>query len=216
MNRQSRFDSGYRKLGAGAQGWSRGDHKESWGPKNGCFWTVVLEKTLESPLDYKEIQPVYPKGDQSRVFIERTDVEAETPILQSWCTELTHLKRPWCGERLRAGGEGDNRGWDGWMTSPTQWTWVWVDSRSWWWTGRPGVLQFMGSQRIGHDWATELNWTELVVKVESEAIKSNIAQEPRMLGLWVKVKWKWIGWVTLIQMTILSTTVGKNPLEEME
>ena len=62
----------------------------------------------------------------------------------TWCKELTHLKRPWCWERLRAGGEGDNRGWDGWTASPTQWTWVWVDSRSWQWTGRPGVLQFMG------------------------------------------------------------------------
>ena len=61
---------------------------------------------------------------------------------------------------LRAGGEGNNRGWDGWMASPTQWTWVWVNSRSWWWTGRPGVLWFMGSQRVGHNWATELNWTE--------------------------------------------------------
>ena len=72
--------------------------------------------------------------------------------------ELTHLKRPWCWERLRAGGEGDHRG-DGWMASPTQWTWVWVDSRSSWWIGRPGMLWFMGSQGVGHDWATELNWT---------------------------------------------------------
>jgi len=69
-------------------------------------------------------------------------------------------KRPWCWERLGAGGEGDDRGWDGWMASPTRWTWVWVDSGNWWWTGRPGVLRFMGSQRVGRDWATELNWTE--------------------------------------------------------
>ena len=79
--------------------------------------------------------------------------------LVTWCKELTHLKRPWCWERLRAGGEGDRRGWDGWLASVTQWTWVWVDSRSWWWTARPGVLWFMGSQTVGHDWATELNWT---------------------------------------------------------
>ena len=72
--------------------------------------------------------------------------------------ELTHLKRSWCWERLRAGGEGDDRGWDGWMASLTQWTWVWVDSGSWCWTGRPGMLWFMGSQRVGHNWATELNW----------------------------------------------------------
>ena len=72
--------------------------------------------------------------------------------------ELTHWKRLGCGEGLGAGGEGDDRGWDGWMASLTRWTWVWVNSGSWWWTGRPGVLQFMGSQRVGHDWATELNW----------------------------------------------------------
>ena len=71
---------------------------------------------------------------------------------------MTHWKRPWCWEGLGAGGEGDNRGWDGWMVSPTRWTWVWVNSGSWWWTGKPDVLRFMGSQRVGHDWATELNW----------------------------------------------------------
>ena len=80
--------------------------------------------------------------------------------LATWCKELTHLKRPGCCEGLMAGGEGDDRGWDGWMASLTQWTWVWVNSRSWWWTGRPGVLRSMGSQRVGHDWATELNWTD--------------------------------------------------------
>ena len=80
--------------------------------------------------------------------------------LASWCKELTHLKRPWCWEKLKARGEGDDRGWDGLMASLTQWTWVWVNSTSWWWTGRPGVLWFMGSQRVGHDWVTELNWTE--------------------------------------------------------
>ena len=78
--------------------------------------------------------------------------------LATWCKELTHLKRPWCWGRLGAGGEGDDRGWDGWMASPTQWAWVWVNSGSYWWTGRPGVLQFMGSQRVGRNWATELNW----------------------------------------------------------
>ena len=74
-----------------------------------------------------------------------------------------------CWEGLGV-GEGDDRGWDGWMASPTEWTWVWVNSRSWWWTGRPGVLQFLGSQRVGHDWATALNWTELVL-MQSEKSK---------------------------------------------
>ena len=80
------------------------------------------------------------------------------------CEELTHWKRPWCWERLQTGGEGDeDRGWDGWIASLTQGTWVWVDSGSWWWTGMPGVLWFMGSQRVGHNWATELNWTEVTI-----------------------------------------------------
>ena len=85
--------------------------------------------------------------------------------LATWCKKLTYLKRPWCWERLKAVGEGDDRGWDGWMASPTQWTWVWASSGSWWWTGRPGVLQSMGSQGVGHDWATELNWTELIANL---------------------------------------------------
>ena len=84
--------------------------------------------------------------------------------LATSCEELTHWKRLWCWEGLGAGGEGDNRGWDGWMASLTWWTWVWVNSRSWWWTGRPGVLPFMGSQRVGHDWVTELNWMDSMVK----------------------------------------------------
>ena len=134
------------------------DHKESWAPKNLCFWTVKLEKTLESPSECKDIQPVHPKGNQSWIFIGRTDAEAET--LATWCEELTHWKTPWCWKRLKA-GEGDDRGWDGWMASLTRWTWVWVSPGSWWWTGRPGVPQSKVSQRVGHDWGTELNWTDL-------------------------------------------------------
>ena len=80
-------------------------------------------------------------------------------LATSW-EELTHWKRLWCWEGLGAGGEGDDRGWDGWMASLTRWTWIWVNSGRWWWIGRPGMLQFMGWQRVGHDWATELNWTE--------------------------------------------------------
>ena len=79
--------------------------------------------------------------------------------LATWCKEVTYLKRPWFWGRLKA-GEGNNRGWDGWMASLTQWTWVWVNFRSWWWMGRPSVLQSMESQRVRHDWAIELNWTE--------------------------------------------------------
>ena len=87
--------------------------------------------------------------DQNRAWNSNT--------LATWCKELIHLKRPWCWERLKAGGEGDYGVWDGWMASSTQWTWVWVNSGSWWWTGRPGVLQSMGLQRVRHNWATKLN-----------------------------------------------------------
>ena len=80
--------------------------------------------------------------------------------LATWCEELTHWKRPWCWERLKQGGEGDDRGWDGWITLLTQWTWFWASSGSWWWTGKPGVLQSTGSQRVRHDWAIELSCTE--------------------------------------------------------
>ena len=132
------------------------DHKEDWVPKNWCFWTVVLEKTLESSLDCK-IKPINPKGNQSWLYIGRTGAEAEVPILWPPDAELTLWKRPWCWERLRAVREGDNRG-DGWMASQTQWTWVWASSRIWWSTGKPGVLQSMGSQRVRHSWVTELNW----------------------------------------------------------
>ena len=116
----------------------------------------------QSPLDYKEIQPVHSKGDQSWMFFGWNDAKAETPVLWPPHTEeLTHWKRLWCWEGLGTGGERDDRGWDGWMASPTWWTWVWVNSGNWWWTGRPGVLRFMGSQRVGLDWVTELDWTEL-------------------------------------------------------
>ena len=144
------------------------DYKESWALKNWCFWTVVFEKTPESLLDCKEIQPVHPKGNQSWILFRRTGAEAlNSNTLAMWCEELTQRKRPWCWERLKAGGEGDNWGWDGWMASLTLCSWVWVSSGSWWWTGKPGVLQSWGCS-VGHDWATELNpclnacpWTSL-------------------------------------------------------
>ena len=135
--------------------WELG-HKESWPPKNWCFWAVVLEKTFESPLDCMEIKPVNPKGNQSWIFIGRTDAKAEAPILRPPAVRNQLIGKDPMLERLKVGGEGDDREWDGWMASPTQWTWVWVNSRSWWWTGKPGVLQSMGSQRVRHKWVTEL------------------------------------------------------------
>ena len=108
------------------------DHKGSWVSSNWCFWTVVLEKTAENPFDNKEIQPVHPKGNQSWIFIGRTDAEAENAnTLATWCKELTHWKWLWCWERLKVGGEGTTEdetvGWP----STTWWTWVWANSGNW-------------------------------------------------------------------------------------
>jgi len=165
------------------------DYKENWEPKNWCFWTVVLEKTLESPLDCKEIQLVHPKGNQSWIFIGRTDAEAETPIL--WPPDAKNWliwKDPGCWERLKAGGERNDRWWDGWMASPTQWMWVWVSSGSWWWTGKPGVLQSMWSQRVGHDWATELNWTNKCLLKDS-GMSMNTGYASKKKSSTQSVKW---------------------------
>ena len=137
------------------------DYKESWVPKNCCFWTVVLEKTLEIPLDGKEIKPVHPKGNQSWIFIGRTDAETKTPIL--WPPDVKNQlieKDPYDGKDWRQEEKGiiedETVGWHHrWW-----WSWVWIGSGSWWWTGRPGMLLSMGSQRVRHDWATKLNWTE--------------------------------------------------------
>ena len=125
------------------------DNKEGGAPKNWCFQTLVLGKTLENPWDSKEVKTVSPKGNQPWIFIGISNTMA------TWCEVLTRWKRPWCWERLRAGGEGDDRGWDGWMAPPTWWTWVWASSGSWWRIGNPGMLQSMELQRIRHYLATE-------------------------------------------------------------
>ena len=125
------------------------NHKEGWVPKLfWCFRTMVLEKTTESPLNSKEVKPVSPKGNQPWTYIGRTDAETDAPIL--W---PTHWKRPWCWERLKAGGEGGNRRWTGWMASCTHWTWVWAD-----WEivkDREAMLQSMGLQRVRHALVTK-------------------------------------------------------------
>ena len=115
-----------------------------------ALWTA--RRSNQSIL--KEINPEY--------LLEGLMLNWKSNTLATWCEELTYWKGPWCWERLKVGREGDNRGWSGWMASPTQWTWVWVNSGSWWWTKRPGVPQSMGSQRVGHDWAAELNWCHIL------------------------------------------------------
>ena len=129
------------------------DHKESWVLKNWCFQTVMLEKTTESPLDCKEIKPVNFKGYQPWIFIWRTDVEAEVPILWQPVAKSQFIwKDPDAGKDWRQ--EEDDRGQDDWVISLTQRTWIWASSRRWWRTGKPGVLHSMGPQTVRHDWVT--------------------------------------------------------------
>ena len=129
------------------------DHKEGWALKNWCF-QIVLEKTLESPLDSKEIKPVNPKGNQPWMFIGRTDAEAEAPLLW-WMWTADSLEKTLMLGKIEGRRRRGNRGWDGWMASSNQWTWVWANSRRQWRLGKPGVLQPMESQRVRHDLGTE-------------------------------------------------------------
>ena len=140
------------------------DHKKGWAWKNLCFSTVVLEKTLESPLESKEIKSVSFKGNQPWIIIGMTDAESPIFCLPYAKSQLTG-KDPVAGKDWRQEEiEGDDRVWDVWMTSSTWWTWVWASSRRWWRTGKPGMLLSMGSQRIRQDWTTEqqntLYWGE--------------------------------------------------------
>ena len=136
------------------------DHKESWALKNWCFWTVVLEKTLESPLDCKETQPVNHKGNQSWIFIGRTDADAEALVL--WPPDVKNWligKDPDAGKDWKWEEKGTTEdkmvGWHHQLDG-----WVWTNFRSWWWTGKPGVLQSMGLKRVGHDGVNWTDWTE--------------------------------------------------------
>ena len=146
------------------------DHKEGWVLKNWCFLIVQLEKILESPLDWKEVKPVNPKGNQPWIVIGRTDAETEAPIL--WPPEEpTYWKRPWCWERLRAKGEEGDKGWGDWMASLIQWTRTWANSGRWWGTEKPGVLQSMALWRgcqgcQGCQDPRLSNWTTTTTKVD--------------------------------------------------
>ena len=133
------------------------DHKESWALKNWCFWTVVW-RLLRVPWTerrsnlsiLKEISPEY--------SLEALVLKLKLQYFGHLMWRTDSLEKTLMLEKLKAGGEGDDRGWDGWMASLTWWTWVWASSGSWWWTGKPGMLQSMGLQRVRHNWATKLNW----------------------------------------------------------
>ena len=145
-----------------------------------CFWTVVLEKTLESPLACKEIQPVHSRGDQSWIFIGRPEVE--TSSLATWCEEPIHLKRLWCWERLRTGGEGDDRGWDGWMPiiSLGELRELVMD-RDTWHAAMPGVAK---SWTWLNYW-TELNWIYIYILIEEGYLSRQKYPRLRKSMLWV-------------------------------
>ena len=139
---------------------------ESWTVKKAEHWRIDV---LNCGVGEDSWESLGLQGDPTSPFWRRSILGVHwkdwcwswnSNTLATSCEELTHWKRLWRGEGLGARGEGDDRGWDGWMASQTRWTWVWLNSRGWWWTGWPGVLWFTGSQRVGHDWATELKWTE--------------------------------------------------------
>ena len=165
------------------------DHKESWAAKNWCFRTAVLKKTLEESLGLQQ-DLTSPSSRRSVLNIHWKDWCCiwNSNSSATWCKGLSHFKRPWCWERLKAGGEGDHRGYDGRMASPTQWTWVWVNSRSWLLTGKLDMLQSMGSQIVKPYWVTELNWTELNILNFLQNLGLGWKEEQilsfRMLGGW--------------------------------
>ena len=154
--------------------------EDSW-ESLGLQGTAVSNQSI-----LKEISPEY--------SLERLMLKLKLQYLATWCEELTHFKRPWCWERLNA-GEGEDRGWAGWMASLTWWTWVAASSGSWWWTGRPGMLKFMGSQKDGHDWATELNWTSMMklrwYQSQHWVMTSSVFLNLSLPWLSSTVKWAW-------------------------
>ena len=161
------------------------EYNENWVPKNWCLWTVVLEKTLESPLDCEKITPINPKGNQSWIFIGKTDTEADIPIL--WPLDAKNwliAKDPDAGKDWKQRRRGQQR--MRWLDGITNWTWVWASSGSWWWTGRPGVLQ---SQRVRHDWVTELTEDHLFLIANVEVLKKkNYKLFP--IEMWVCSSWR--------------------------
>ena len=139
-------------------------YKKSWMPKNWWFWTVMLEKSLESRLDCKEIKPVSPKGNHSWIFIGRMMLKLKLQYFGHLIRRTDSLGKTLMLGKIEGRRRRGQQRMRWWMASPTWWTWVWASSKSWWWTGKPGMLQSTGSQRVGHDWATELNWPKRVTR----------------------------------------------------
>ena len=155
---------------------------ESWTIKNAecrsidSFELWCWRRLLRVPWTARRSNQSILKEISPRYSLEGLMLKLKLQYFGYLMLELTHWKRPWCWEGLGAGGEGDDRGWDGWMALSTRWTWVWVNSGSWWWTGRPGVLQFTGSQRVGHDWLTELtDWLYRYIVIDIPVLSTLVS-----------------------------------------
>ena len=174
-------------------------------PNNWCFWVAILEKTLESSLDCKEVKPVSPKENKSWIFIGRTDGEAEAPILWPPDAKSQLIRRdPDAGKDWRQEEKVEdvhNRGWDGWMASPTQWTWVWESSGTWWRTGKPGLLQSMGSQIVGRDWVSEQRQQQFKMLITWE----NLLLSPKENG---QLHWFWSYFVSRIMDSPMENSIA--------
>ena len=188
QNKKQRHYFPNKDLSSQSSGFSSGhvwmwelDYKESWALKNWCFELWCWRRLLRVPWTARRSNQSILKEIRPEYSLEGLMLKLNSNTLATWYEELTHLKRPWCWKRLKA--KGDDRGWDGWMASLTQWTWVWVNYRSWWWTGRPGMLQSTGSQLVGHDWATELNWTGSCLAWGDPALGSHVNGDIKE-GLW--------------------------------
>ena len=144
------------------------DHKDDWIQKNRCFWTAVLRRLLTIPWTARRSNQSILKEISPGCSLEGLMLKLKLQYFGHLMWRVDSLEKTLMLGGIGAGGKGDDRGWDGWMASPSRWTWVWMNSGSWWETGRPGMLQFIGSQRVGHDWATKLNWTKLMHAWEQE------------------------------------------------
>ena len=171
------------------------NHKESWALKNWCFSTVVLERLLRVPWAARWSNPSILKEIHPEYSLEGLKLKLKVCNFGHLMWRADSLEKT-----LMLGKIEGNRGWDVWMASLTQWTWVWVSSGSWWWTGKPGVLQFMRTQRVGHDWASELNWTgvrnkDLVRRWKKEKTQEKNAVNPGAKQLWTVLVHLHVGFI---------------------
>ena len=178
----------------------RVDYKGSWALKNWCFWTVVCRRLLRVPWTARRFNQSILKQISPEYSLEGLKLKLKLQYFGQLMWRTDSLEKTWCWERLKARGEGDDRGWDGWMVSPTQWTWVWVSSRSWWWTGKPGVLQSMWSQRVRHDWATELN---CIYKIFDSLCSVYLKQENIVNQLYLRKNSYWPTCISSLVMLIV-------------